>query len=317
MTEHPVVFQTLLAATAAGPGTDDAVLTAAHLAARHRARLCIVHALALPPSGSRDAGPCPDRAPSSSIAAGDPRAESRRLHALYAAHCPSLKSDDIRIVWGVAWDAVSRTAAALGCDLIVMGPHARSPDPGLAPKTKRFLGSTADGVISRSCCPILIANGAFGVDQLGFKRIVVGVDFSASCTAAVGFAALFAKYCGAFVFPFHMLPVPPYPKYSPKALQRDLERQQKRMDALCSRLLEGTGHQSVLKPGVQPHAEILQFVEQVGADLIVVGSHTRNRAGKWYAGSVVQRITCHASCPVIVVNGPDALKPWAWINLPP
>ena len=60
--------------------------------------------------------------------------------------------------------------------------------------------------------------------------------------------------------------------------------------------------------------EILRFVGQVGADLIVMGSHTRNRAGKWYAGSVVQQVACHARCPVIVVNGPEALKPWEVVS---
>jgi nucleotide-binding universal stress UspA family protein len=316
MMKRPTLFQSLLAATVAGPGTDGAVLTAARLAARHHARLCIVHAVALPRSAGGDGKSAPDQTPPNRMAADDSIAESLRLHALYAPHCPSLAPEDVRIVWGVAWEAVSHVAEELGCDLIVMGPHSRSPDTGLAPKTKRFLGSTADGVICRSRCPVLIANGPFDNAKLDFKTIVVGVDFSGSCTAAVGLAALFAKHCGAFVSTFHMLPVPPYPKYSPKTLQADLERQQKRMNALCGQLLKGTRHQPVLKPGVQPHAEILQIVEHVGADLIVMGSHTRDRTGKWYAGSVVQRVTRLARCPVIVVNGPDALKPWEWVKPP-
>ena len=81
-------------------------------------------------------------------------------------------------------------------------------------------------------------------------------------------------------------------------------------------LLKDAGHQSVLKPGVQPHLEILQFVRQVDADLIIMGSHTRDRTGKWYAGSVVQQVACHARCPVIVVNGPEALNPWGLVNPP-
>lgn len=316
MTEHPTLFQSLLAATAAGTSTDGAVLTAARLAVRNQARLSIVHAVPLPQVEGHGGKSVSNRAPSSRIVLNGSGERARRLHALYVTHCPSLKPDDILIVWGVAWEAVFRTAMKLGCDLIVMGPHARSPDTPKVPKTTRFLGSTADGVISRSRCPVLIANGAFDADQLDFKSIVVGVDFSNSCTAAVGLAALLAKRCGAFVSTFHMLPVPPYPKYSPEALQTDHDRQQKRMHVLCGRLLEGVKHRSVLKPGVQPHVEILQFVQQVGADLIIMGSHTRDRTGKWYAGSVVQRITCHARCPVIVVNGPEALTPWAFVNPP-
>lgn len=310
MTEHPQLFRNLLAATATRTSLDGAVLTAARLAVRHHARLYIVHAVPMTPAVNQCGRSAAPPAPPSHVILSGSRADARRLHALYVAHCPSLATDDVRIVGGVAWEAVFRTAVKLDCDLIVMGPHARSTGTSKTPKAARFLGSTADGVISRSRCPVLIANSALGADQLNFKRIVVGVDFSGSCTAAVGLAALFAKRCGASVSTFHMLPVTPYPKYSPKTLQADRERQQERMHLLCKRLLEGTGYQSVLKPGVLPHAEIMHFVEQVGADLIVMGSHTKDRAGKWYAGSVVQRITRHARCPVIVVNGPEALTPW-------
>jgi nucleotide-binding universal stress UspA family protein len=316
MTEHLALFHTLLAATAAGSAVDGAVLTAARLAGHHLARLCIVHAVPLPLSAGRGARSTPIRTPPSSLVDDDSGTAAQKLYARYAAHCPSLKPDDIRIVRGVAWEAVFRTALELNCDLIVMGPHTRPPYTPKMAKTNRFLGSTADGVINRSRCPVMIANGALETDLLDFKRIVVGVDFSSSCTAAMGLAALFARYCGAFISAFHMLPIAPYPKYTPGALHADRERQQKRMHALCVRLLKDAGHQSVLKSGVQPHVEILQFVGQVGADLIVMGSHTRDRTGKWYAGSVVQQVARHARCPVIIVNGPEALKPWGWVTPP-
>ena len=314
MTKQPPLFRAILAATAAGSSIDAAVLTAARMAMRHHAHLHIVHAVPLRQAAGRGGRTAPVRTPPGLGSREDSEAKARSLHDLYAAHFPFLHPEDIRIVWGVAWEVVFRTALELHCDLIVMGPHTRSPGTEKAPITARFLGSTADGVISRSRCPVLIANGAFEAGQLEFKNIVVGVDFSESCTAAMGLAALFAQYCGACITAFHMLPIAPYPKYSPETQQTDHARQQKRMQALCGKLPAGAGHQSVLKPGVQPHMEILRFVGQVGADLIVMGSHTRNRAGKWYAGSVVQQVACHARCPVIVVNGPEALKPWEVVS---
>jgi nucleotide-binding universal stress UspA family protein len=311
MTGRPSLFHRILAATATSSSIDGAVLTAARLAARQHARLSIVHARPLPAGASREGRPsaCPPVEANSK--SNDSEALAQSLHALYAAHCPGLKSVDIRIARGVAWEAVFRTAIKLGCDLIVMGPHTRTDDTVKALKTMRFIGSTTDGVIRQCRCPVLIANRAFDDDQLDFANLVVGVDFSDSCTAAVGLAALFARHRGAFVSTFHMLPVPPYPKYTPNALQSDHMRQQKRMNALCSQFLGGMGHQFILKPGVQPHVEILQFVKQVGADLIVMGSHTKDRTGKWYAGSVVQQVACHAPCPVMVVNGGEALRPWS------
>jgi nucleotide-binding universal stress UspA family protein len=311
MTEGPALFHRIMAATATSSSIDGAVLTAARLAVRQHARLSIVHAMPLPEASGLVGRPGLNPPSDSNSMPKDAEAIAQSLHSLYVAHWPALNSDDIRIAGGVAWEAVFRTATKLGCDLIVMGPHTRTVGTMMATKTMRFIGSTTDGVMRQCRCPVLIANRAFDDDQLEFTNVVVGVDFSDSCMAAVGLAALFARHRGAFVSTFHMLPVPPYPKYTPNALQADHMRQQKRMNALCSRLLGGLGHQFILKPGVQPHVEILQFVEQVGADLIVMGSHTKDRTGKWYAGSVVQQVACHAPCPVMVVNGQEALRPWS------
>jgi nucleotide-binding universal stress UspA family protein len=315
MTGQPSLFHRILAATASRSSIDGAVLTAARLAVRQHARLYIVHALPLPEAADREVRPVANSPADRNSVPNDPVA-THELRALYAAHYPALKSDDIQITSGVAWEAVFRTAVKLRCDLIVMGPHTRTAGLANISIALRFIGSTADGVIRHGRCPVLMANRAFNDNQLGFANIVVGVDFSHSCAAAVSLAALFAKHWNAFISTFHMLPIPPYPKYSPQALQADHMRQQKRMIALCSRLLGGAEHQFILKPGVQPHVELLQFVQQVGADLIVMGSHTKDRTGKWYAGSVVQQVACHARCPVMVVNGPDALQPWGLVNLP-
>lgn len=41
-----------------------------------------------------------------------------------------------------------------------------------------------------------------------------------------------------------------------------------------------------------------------------MGSHTKEKAGKWYAGSVVERVSFRANCPVIVINDPEVLFSW-------
>ena len=209
---------------------------------------------------------------------------------------------------------IVHTAIEQNCDLIVVGPHVQSSVDERIPKSNRFLGSTADGVIRQARCPVLIANRDFDNEMLEFANILVGVDFSSSCVSAICLAALIAKRYGSFISTFHMLPIPPYPKYTPQALKADRMRLQKRLNALCSRLLEDIGHQFFLKPGARPHEELLQFAEQFGADLIIMGSHTKEKTGKWYTGSVVQQVAIHSKCPVMVVNGLEALSPWKFVD---
>jgi hypothetical protein len=45
-------------------------------------------------------------------------------------------------------------------------------------------------------------------------------------------------------------------------------------------------------------------------DLMAMGSHTKKKNGKWYAGSAVERVSFRSDCPVAVVTDPEALLPW-------
>lgn len=49
-------------------------------------------------------------------------------------------------------------------------------------------------------------------------------------------------------------------------------------------------------------AEIVDFAEEWGADLIVMGRHGRGRVGKFLMGSTVSRVLQTAPCPVLVLR---------------
>ncbi|MGE0867106.1 MAG: universal stress protein [Kofleriaceae bacterium] len=48
--------------------------------------------------------------------------------------------------------------------------------------------------------------------------------------------------------------------------------------------------------------EILDVAEQVGADLLFVGSHNKAGLERWLLGSVSERVVRYAGCPVMVVR---------------
>ena len=52
-----------------------------------------------------------------------------------------------------------------------------------------------------------------------------------------------------------------------------------------------------------PHEGILESAVDLGADLIVMGSHGRRGLQRFLLGSVVQRVLSHADVPVLVVRG--------------
>jgi len=57
----------------------------------------------------------------------------------------------------------------------------------------------------------------------------------------------------------------------------------------------------VIKNG-HPAEEILDAAKQIGADMIVVGSHGRHGATRFFLGSVSSKIVEHAACHVLVIK---------------
>ena len=84
----------------------------------------------------------------------------------------------------------------------------------------------------------------------------------------------------------------------------------KRLKEFCHEFLEEADHEYIVWGGALPHLEIVKCAEKKDADLIAMGSHTKEKAGKWYAGSVVERVSFRSKCAVVVVTDPEVLLKW-------
>jgi nucleotide-binding universal stress UspA family protein len=58
-----------------------------------------------------------------------------------------------------------------------------------------------------------------------------------------------------------------------------------------------------------PGPVICVVAEEIGADLVVVGSHGRGFLKQLMLGSVSEHVVRHAPCPVLVVHGADHERP--------
>ena len=304
------MFKTILAATDQVTERDPVVETAAHLAAATDGRLCILHVL--------ESASTQNRRRVKHYATGEDFQSDKdyadKIHEhLLAAHQAAINIapvSHIRVVTGYPWEEILRWARQEDADLIVVGPHSGRAYPKGVVRVVGQVGSTVEGVIRREKCPVMIVNPHLSSPIVRFTRILVGIDFSAACECALCFAGRLAKSSGARVFVFHMIPIPPYPKYTSRDYQADQSSASERLMYFCREYLEGTDWTYYIKGGVLPHKELLRCAEKVGAELIVLGSHTRESQGKWYPGSAVERVSYRASCPVVVINDPEALQPW-------
>ena len=53
-----------------------------------------------------------------------------------------------------------------------------------------------------------------------------------------------------------------------------------------------------------PGSEIVRYAAEVDAGLIVISSHGHSGLKRFFLGSVAERVTRMASCPVLVVREP-------------
>lgn len=304
------MFKTILAATDQVTGRDLLVETAAQLAAANRGRLFILHVLESASTQNRGWVKHYETGEELQCDKEYEQKVRRQLMATYQSAIDNVPTTQVRVTTGYPWEQILQWARQDKADLIVLGPHSsRALEKGVVRVAGR-VGSTVDGVIRREKCPTLIVNQQLPHPISHFERILLGIDFSAACECALCFAGRLAKFYNAKVFAFHMIPIPPYPKYTSKDYEADRNAAGERLNYFCAEYLLGTDWAIEIHGGALPHIELLACARRVDADLIVLGSHTRQTEGKWYTGSVVERVSYRSTCPVMVINDPEALQPW-------
>ncbi len=308
--ETTAMFKKVLAATDLVTICDSPVLTGAKIARQNNAKLYILHVLES--ASPKDRHLVKHYKTGQEIPAGKAYEQTvkKEINRIYQQALESCDDFEIKITIGFPWKEIIRWARAEETDLIVLGPHSlRAREKGVVRVTGK-IGSTIEGVLRRENCPVMIVNKPVPNEKLKFKNVMVSIDFSRSCECALAFAIKIAQKFSSTLFLFHMLPVPPYPKYSRRDYEADIKNLKKRLEVFCQDIPAEIDHQYHLWGGALPHLEILKGAEKHAIDLIVMGSHTKEKTGKWYLGSVVEQVSCKSVCPVVVVTDPGVLLPW-------
>jgi nucleotide-binding universal stress UspA family protein len=117
------------------------------------------------------------------------------------------------------------------------------------------------------------------------------------------FAVKIAQKESAKVFVFHMLIPSPYTE-----TQQVVSTRRRELEESYGPVLASEEHEYSVCVGASPHLEILQYARDNDVDLIAMGSHTKDKADRWYVGSAVEHVSARSICPVVVVTKPSALS---------
>lgn len=208
--------------------------------------------------------------------------------------------------------AILQYARDNGIDLIVMGTHGRR---GLR---RLFIGSVAEEVVRLSTCPVLTVHTSTTMETPVIRDILVPIDYSPHSRAALRQASDLAVEFGASLDLLHVIEEPLHPAFyntgvfSIYDIQPDIEV---RAEEHLRELYRDASETSVeVRYHVMPgHAarEIVRFAEERRSGLIVTSTHGLTGIEHLLIGSVAEKVTRMAPCPVLTV------KPASTGNSPP
>jgi nucleotide-binding universal stress UspA family protein len=150
-----------------------------------------------------------------------------------------------------------------------------------------------------------------------FQTIVVAIDFSETSRAALRRATQLAREANGTLHVVHVVPMPVYAAWSVEA--PDLEAagihayyvedaRRQLVDLTATLAIEPSRVTCTALPG-RPAQEIVRYATEIGASLIVLGTHGHGFVNRMLLGSVADHVVRHAPCAVLVV--PPVTSPTA------
>lgn len=300
---HPL--RTVLVGTSLGEESDRVVRAGLAVARAAGARVALVHAI---PDESRfsalEIGRGEDFA--AEISADAREALARQVERL------GLLTSEIaftEVVAGEPHRVLVEAAQRAGADLIVVGAT------GAGPLAAELLGSTADRVLRKAACPVLLIRGELAVPP---RRVLAPVDLSP--------LAADAYRCGLELLgqigkgeTLEIRAVHAVSFFDALALKRqtqgDLSPEaaaQQRGEELRRFVRDNPGNApaevtTAVLPG-EARFEILRDLSEHPADLVLLGTHGRGGFDRLMLGSVAATVARKAPCNVLLVSPEAALS---------
>jgi len=206
------------------------------------------------------------------------------------------------VIAGKPAQAVAAWALQSGADLIVVGAHGEHLLFDL------FVGSTALKLLRLSVLPVLLVKQNPPFD---YERVVIATDFSPAARAAADRIAALLPAAELHLFHAYEAPFERQMYYAgsdDEAIdhyRRLGEAEAKRqMEAFVATLAEPARYRYKVRHGYAP-ALISQFMAEMGADLLVAGSHRQSEIAANLLGSVAAHLVNESRADLLLVPSTD------------
>jgi len=288
-------LKTLVIGTSLSELSDGVVRTGAAIAKATGASVWLVHAYIPPPYGTELAGGSWSELQTEVLRSGlERQAERTGLAAL-----PGYRPGQLRAQMGSAPRELIALAHEVRADLIVLGAE----ESGRLQRA--FLGSTADGVIRKAPCPVLVLRPEPAFPP---ARVEIPVDFSRVSAAALHKGLCFLNEIGAAPVETEVLFVlDPFETggslhFTPEQIERFAGEELRHFVTTHS---PGQPPRMARIRSGYPRDEIVAVLADRKADLAILGTHGRTGLERLAIGSVAAEVMHRAACNLLLIP-PDA-----------
>jgi nucleotide-binding universal stress UspA family protein len=212
-------------------------------------------------------------------------------------------------------EAICAVAREERAELIFMPTHARE---GV---NRLLLGSVAERVTRLSMIPVMLVRLDTPAEALGFEQIVVPVDGSETSELALRRAAELAAQLEASLTLVHVIEDMPskyaaagaaFNEHTVQEFQTALETRARAITTRAAASCDPAPSQiRIAHTDGDTVARAINLVtEEVGGDLIVIGTHGRTGMERLLLGSVAEAVAHHANVPVLLVSASQRSERW-------
>lgn len=210
---------------------------------------------------------------------------------------------DLMVVTGSPLAELLKKIHDTAADLVVCGARGESAVRHV------LVGSTAQRLLSRTRCPVLVVKQP---PLLPYQSVLVPVDFSPSSLRAIEHARAVAPHAGLTLLHVFEVPFEGHMRYA--SVDEEVIRHYRDNAKLeATRKMQALSEEAGLPPGTfsvlvmhgDPTSRITDQERAQAADLIVIGKHGESMLEELLLGSVTKYVLAESQCDVLISVLPD------------